>query len=42
MEKERNYNNDGLDTSAEYFRTKKKDNDEDTYFPLKESEPPHY
>ena len=41
MEKERNYDNDGLDPSEEYFR-KKKDNDEDTYFSLKESELPHY
>ena len=42
MEKEQNYDNDGLDPSEEYFRKKKKDNDEDTYFPLEESEPPHY
>ena len=40
MEKERNYDNDGLDPSEEYFR--KKDNDNDTYFPPEESEPPHY
>ncbi len=42
MEKERNYDNDGLDLSEEYFRTKKKDNYRDTYFLLEESEPPHY
>jgi len=42
MEQERNYDNDGLDPSEEYFRRKKKGNDEDTYFPLEESEPPHY
>ena len=42
MEKERNYHNDVLDTSEDYFRKKKKGNDEDTYFPLEESEPPHY
>ena len=42
MEKERNYDNDGFDPSEEYFRKKKKGNDEDTYFPLEESEPPHY
>ena len=42
MEKERNYDNDGLDPSEEYFRKKKKDNDDDTYFPPEESEPPHY
>ena len=42
MEKERNYDNDGLDPSEEYFRKKKKGNDEDTYFPPEESEPPHY
>ena len=43
MEKERNYDNDGLDPSDEYVRKKKKDNDEDTtYFPFEESEPPHY
>ena len=43
MEKERNYDNDGLDPSEEYLRTKKKGNDgDDTYFPPEESEPPHY
>ena len=42
MEKEPNYDNDGLDPSEEYFRRKKKDNDDDTYFPPEESEPPHY
>ena len=41
MEKESNYNNDGLDQSEEYLR-KKKGNDNDTYFPPEESEPPHY
>ena len=30
MEKERNYDNDGLDPSEEYFRKKGKDNDDDT------------
>ena len=40
MGKERNYDNDGLDPSEEYFREKKKDND--PYFPPEESEPPHY
>ena len=39
---EPNYDNDGLDLSEEYFRRKKKDNDEVTYFPTEESEPPHY
>ena len=42
MEKERNLDNDGLDLSEDYFRNKKKDNDEETYFSLEESEPPHY
>tara|TARA_Y100000766_G_C18674786_1_gene491779 strand:- start:539 stop:667 length:129 start_codon:yes stop_codon:yes gene_type:complete len=42
MGKEPNYDNDGLDLSEEYFRKKKKGDDEDTYFPLEESEPPHY
>ena len=44
MEKERNYDNDGLDPSEEYFKKKEKDNDNDndTYFPPEESEPPHY
>ena len=42
MGKERNYDNDALDLSEEYFRKNKKDKDEDTYFPLEESEPPHY
>ncbi len=42
MNKERNYDNDGLDPSEEYLRNKKKSNDDDTYFPPEESEPPHY
>ena len=42
MEKERNYDNDGLDPSEEYLRKKKKGNDDDTYFPPEESEPPHF
>ena len=41
MKNERDYDNDGLDPSEEYFRTKEKSND-DTYFPQEESEPPHY
>ena len=36
MEKERNYDNDGLDPSEEYLRNKKKVNDDDTYFPPEE------
>ena len=42
MEKEPNYDNDGLDPSEEYFKKKEKGNDDDTYFPPEESEPPHY
>ena len=42
MEKECNYDNDGLDPSEEYFKKKGKGNDYDTYFPPEESEPPHY
>ena len=42
IKRENDYDNDGLDPSEEYFRKKKKCNDEDTYFPLEESEPPHY
>ena len=42
MERESDYDNDGLDPSEEYFRKKKKGNDDDTYFPPEESEPPHY
>ena len=42
MEKVRNYDNDGLDQSEEYFKNKGKGNDDDAYFPPKESEPPHY
>ena len=42
MERESDYDNDGLDPSEEYFRKKKKGSDEDTYFPPEESEPPHY
>ena len=42
MERESNYDNDGLNQSEEYFRNKKKSNDEETYFPPEELEPPHY
>ena len=43
MERENDYDNDGLDPSEEYFRKKKKDNDDgETYYPPEESEPPHY
>ena len=42
MERVSDYENDGLDLSEEYFRKKKKGNDEDTYSPTEESEPPHY
>ena len=43
MEKEYYYNNDGLDPSEGYFRKKKIcHDDEDTYFPTSELEPPHY
>ena len=42
MDKENNYDNDGLDPSEEYFKKKEKGNDDDTYFPQEESEPPHY
>ena len=42
MERESNYDNDGLDPSEEYFRKKKKGNYEATYFSSEESEPPHY
>ena len=35
MEKERNYDNEGTDSSKEYFRKERKDNDDDTYFPQK-------
>ena len=37
MDNERNYDNDGLDSSEDYFRKKKKVNDEDIYFPSEES-----
>ena len=42
MDKERNYDNDGLEPLEEYLRKKKKGNDDDTYFPPEESEPPNY
>ena len=42
MVKERNYDKDGLDPSEEYYTRKQKGNNEDTYFPPKESGPPHY
>ena len=43
MEKEFYYNNDGLDPFEEYFRKRKISHDDDyTYFPSEESEPPHY
>ena len=42
MKRESNYANDGLDPSEEYFRKKKKDNDQETYFPPEESKPTHH
>ena len=44
MENELNYDNEGLDLSEEYFRKikNKKDNDDETYYPPEDSEPPHY
>ena len=33
MGKERNYDNDGLDPSEEYFKKKEKGYDDNTYFP---------
>ncbi len=42
MERERNYDNDGLDPSEEYFRKKKKGNDQETFLPSEELEPLHY
>ena len=42
MERKNDYDNDGLDQSEEYFRKRKKGNDEDIYFPPEESEPLHY
>ena len=42
MGRESDYDNDGLDSSEEYFRKKEKSNDYDTYSPPEESEPPHY
>ena len=41
MERENNYDNNGLDPSEEYFRKKEKGNDE-IYFLPEESEPSHY
>ena len=40
MDKGRNYDNYELDPYEEYFR--KKGNDDNTYIPLEESEPPHF
>ena len=42
MGRESDYDNGGLNPSEEYFKKKKKDNDENTYFPSKELETPHY
>ena len=42
MEREKDYDNDGLDQTEEYFRKKEKSRGDDTYFPPEESEPPHY
>ena len=42
MEQKRNYDNDGLDPSEEYFRKKKKGNDDYTYFPPEELELTNY
>ncbi len=42
MEKERNFDNDRLDPSEEYFKNKEQDNDNNPYFSPAESEPTHY
>ena len=42
MGKERNYDNDGLDLSEEYFKKKEKVNDDDTCFSQEDLELPHY
>ena len=42
MKKERNYDNDGLDPSEEYFKKKEKGNDDDTYFPQEELKSMYY
>ena len=42
MGKKRNYANDGLDLSGEYFRKKKNDNVNDFCFTPEEPEPSHY
>ena len=42
MERDIDYDNDGLDPSEEYFRKKKKGNNQETFFPPEESQPTHY
>ena len=44
MKEKINPDNDGLDPSEEYFITKNDNNDEQDqpYFPVEESKPPHY
>ena len=44
MKEKINPDNDGLDPSEEYFRTKNDNSDEQDqpYFPVEESKPPHY
>tara|TARA_Y100001968_G_C19399666_1_gene740324 strand:+ start:329 stop:457 length:129 start_codon:yes stop_codon:yes gene_type:complete len=42
MKSKNNPDNDAFNPSAEYFKGKSREEEDDTYFPLEESKPPHY
>ena len=42
MDKKINPDNDALDPSDEYFKNQSQDEEDQSYFPLEESPPPHY
>ena len=42
MAKKTNPDNDALDPSEEYFKKQSQDEEDQPYFPLEESLPPHY
>ena len=42
MDKQENHDNDSLDPSEEYWRKEYIDEENEAYFPLEETNPPHY
>ncbi len=42
MTKKINHDDDSLDSVDEYFRQKKNEEEDESYFPIEEAAPPHY